>query len=94
MLLFLICTFLLLSLLSSLVFSNTQSINGVTVDLEMQRVLLDKHNSLRNSLALNGISSSGQPKATFMNQLHWDPIIAATAQEPMEITHLGSGIWS
>ena len=65
----------------SVVESVTRNISGVTVDLQMQRVLLDRHNQLRNEVALNGISTSGQPTATYMNKLHWDPVLAATAQQ-------------
>lgn len=73
---------LLISCILLSVFSdNTKYINGIKIDLKMQRVLLDKHNELRNSLALNGISKSSQPKSTFMNKLHWDPILAANAQK-------------
>lgn len=64
---------LLICILS--VFSdNTQYINGIKIDLEMQRVLLDKHNELRNSLALNGILKSSQPKSTFSSKctkIYW-----------------------
>ena len=72
---------LLICILSSLVESGTRYINGIKVNEEMQRVLLDKHNELRNSLALNSISESAQAKATFMNKLHWDPMLAANAQK-------------
>eukprot|EP00486_Rosalina_sp_Unknown_P003111 CAMPEP_0201574326 /NCGR_PEP_ID=MMETSP0190_2-20130828/18760_1 /ASSEMBLY_ACC=CAM_ASM_000263 /TAXON_ID=37353 /ORGANISM="Rosalina sp." /LENGTH=499 /DNA_ID=CAMNT_0048002439 /DNA_START=91 /DNA_END=1587 /DNA_ORIENTATION=+ len=63
------------------VVSDTRTVAGVVIDEEMQRALLDKHNALRNSLALNGIASSGQPQATFMNALHWDPVLAANSQK-------------
>ena len=64
-------------------------INGIKIDSEIQRVLLDKHNELRNGVPLKGISESGQPQATFMYQLHWDPMVAANALKFTDKCYIG-----
>ena len=79
----------LMDIVESTSSSNTRVVAGITIDEEMQRVLLDQHNSLRNTLALNGISSSNQPTATYMNKLHWDPAIAANAQKYTDLCNYG-----
>ena len=69
--------------------SETKTINGQIIYLDFGRKMLDKHNELRNDLALNGIPSSGQPSATYMNKLMWDDGLAALAQSFTDKCNIG-----
>eukprot|EP00486_Rosalina_sp_Unknown_P013695 CAMPEP_0201591898 /NCGR_PEP_ID=MMETSP0190_2-20130828/189934_1 /ASSEMBLY_ACC=CAM_ASM_000263 /TAXON_ID=37353 /ORGANISM="Rosalina sp." /LENGTH=159 /DNA_ID=CAMNT_0048050415 /DNA_START=87 /DNA_END=563 /DNA_ORIENTATION=+ len=67
---------------------STQTVNGVTVDNALNRRMLDIHNELRGVAARTGLNdgagSTTQPKATYMNELHFDPALAALAQNYLD----------
>jgi len=89
----------LLIIASIVTIGSSQSLRTVTgtsyeVDDALNRALLDKHNELRNNLALDGLddtsynsgnpdqpSDLSQPTATYMHELHYDEGLAILAQE-------------
>ena len=56
----------------------TRNINGVTIDEDIARIFLAKHNELRAQTA-KGLTPN-QPPSTYMNTLKWDYALAAAAQ--------------
>ena len=64
---------------------------GVTVDNALNRAMLDKHNDLRGNVARYGLPDTSynsqdlsQPTATYMNELFYDPSLAALAQNYLD----------
>jgi hypothetical protein len=61
-----------------------QGLISILVRLQADiKVIVDKHNELRRKVA-KGLEArgvgGGQPKAADMNELVWDPVLAASAQ--------------
>lgn len=63
--------------------SQSYSIGGstITINNALNRALLNKHNSLRDTVARKGLSTGyDQPTASYMNALFYDPGLALLAQ--------------
>jgi len=78
---------LMITCISTISAQQYSTYGGVTVDNALNRLMLNKHNDLRGNLARNGLPDTSynsqnlqQPTATYMNELFYDPSLAALAQ--------------
>ena len=59
-------------------FQQSDSGRRLSIDNAVAQALLDTHNTMRSDTAAG--DTTGQPSATNMNKMHWDPALATVAQ--------------